>query len=533
MKKISKLLLIFIVILTTLFGCGSKEPTGPTGPTDPTDPVGTKTAEDFMPLLDYAFDYIDYRILFTSKEALGRLVTYGPDVVTHYWAGMVDQVNGAYRNSLTAEEFAELEELVDFWGMDFEFAYNKDEINSVFEKVYGAKKIDVHRWTHGFVMGGITESSQYIIVDIPQQSRQTFRNQLYKITDVKEVDGLYYISMKVLLCEPDYGALDGSKFRDHTYESGWLKNKVYTGSSFDDAVTYYGVDESKLGTMTFAIKDTESGFRIDGLIEESEHVLPDTFGYFFHGNVTGTGKGGLRLRQGPATSYEIITVIPEGAEVVEIGYNFGNTDWLFVTYKEHSGWVAAEFLEFQGGYAKPVIYLYPEKTIDVDVKLVFHDNAALTVTYPQYNNGWKVLAHPDGKLINYADNREYSYLYWEGIGDTKYDLSKGFVVKKEETIDFLQEKLAYLGLTPKEYNEFIVFWLPYLQESDYNLITFQTTCYTEAVELQINPKPDSMLRVYMVYKPLEKPISIPEQKLEPFTRKGFTVVEWGGAMLDW
>jgi hypothetical protein len=45
-------------------------------------------------------------------------------------------------------------------------------------------------------------------------------------------------------------------------------------------------------------------------------------------------------------------------------------------------------------------------------------------------------------------NREYSYLYWEGVSNEKWDMSKGFVVKGSETEKFLQQKLEYLGLTP-------------------------------------------------------------------------------------
>lgn len=60
---------------------------------------------------------------------------------------------------------------------------------------------------------------------------------------------------------------------------------------------------------------------------------------------------------------------------------------------------------------KPVIYLYPEKTTNVEVKLNF--NGELIATYPTYDNGWSVIARPDGTLINTADGREYSYLFWE------------------------------------------------------------------------------------------------------------------------
>ncbi len=177
--------------------------------------------------------------------------------------------------------------------------------------------------------------------------------------------------------------------------------------------------------------------------------------------------------------------------------------------------------------AKPVIYLYPEEKTDVSVMLDFKGD--LFVTYPSYNNGWNVTAYPDGRIINKADNEEYSYLFWDGNSDIKYDFSTGFVIKGKDTEQFLKEKLKLLGLTPKEYNEFIVYWLPKMLDNPYNLISFQQETYTDNAALEITPKPDSIQRVFMAFKPLKHKIDIPEQKLEPFTRKGFAVIEWGGS----
>jgi hypothetical protein len=175
---------------------------------------------------------------------------------------------------------------------------------------------------------------------------------------------------------------------------------------------------------------------------------------------------------------------------------------------------------------KPVIYLYPVSEQVVNVKLDY--KGKLTCTYPDYKDGWKVKAKPDGTLTNIADNREYSYLFWEGVSNVKWDMSKGFIVKGNETENFLQEKLEYLGLTPREYNEFIVYWLPIMQDNKYNLITFVGEDYNNIAKLKISPQPDSILRIMMVFKSLDKPIGVEEQELKPFTRKGFTVVEWGG-----
>lgn len=174
---------------------------------------------------------------------------------------------------------------------------------------------------------------------------------------------------------------------------------------------------------------------------------------------------------------------------------------------------------------KPVICLYPKETTAVSVILEL--DGSLTCTYPAYENGWTVTAEPNGTLHT-ADGREYNYLYWEGKSNIQYDMSQGYVIKGEDTAEFLQQKLAEIGLSPRESNEFIVYWLPQMQENPYNLITFQQQAYTEQAKLTVTPKPDSVLRVFMAYQALEQPVEVEEPTILPFERNGFTVVEWGG-----
>lgn len=175
---------------------------------------------------------------------------------------------------------------------------------------------------------------------------------------------------------------------------------------------------------------------------------------------------------------------------------------------------------------KPVIYLYPEAKQEIEVKLDYAGE--LTCTYPEYKDGWHIVAHPDGTLVDDATGKEYSYLFWEGKSDTEYDFSKGYVIAGKDTAEFLEIKLAELGLNRTEANEFIVYWLPRMQGNTYNLITFQNEIYTNSAKLEITPNPDSVLRVFMVYKALDEPIEIEEPMIEPFERNGFTVIEWGG-----
>ena len=175
---------------------------------------------------------------------------------------------------------------------------------------------------------------------------------------------------------------------------------------------------------------------------------------------------------------------------------------------------------------KPVIYLYPETETRVTVKLDL--SGELTCTYPDYDGGWVVTAAPDGTLTD-EHGRTYNYLYWEGEVANGFDFSKGFCVAGSDTAAFLEDALDRLGLTRREANEFLVYWLPRMQDNPYNLIAFQQEAYTESAKLTVSPRPDSVLRVFMAWKPLARPVDVPAQTLPGFERRGFTLVEWGGA----
>lgn len=180
--------------------------------------------------------------------------------------------------------------------------------------------------------------------------------------------------------------------------------------------------------------------------------------------------------------------------------------------------------------AKPVIYLYPQQETEVTVNLEL--DGALTASYPDYGEGWQVVARPDGTLTDPNTGREYYCLFWEGTSRAKYDLSSGFVVPGEDTAEFLEQTLERLGLNQREADEFIIYWLPRMEPNPYNLITFQTRAYTDAATLEVDPQPDTVIRVFMAWKPLEEPVEVEEQVLEPAPeRKGFTLVEWGGTEL--
>ena len=179
---------------------------------------------------------------------------------------------------------------------------------------------------------------------------------------------------------------------------------------------------------------------------------------------------------------------------------------------------------------KPVIYLYPEEPMDVSVQLNIK-NSKFTTVYPKFNykNTWNVHAQPNGDI--YIKDKLYPYLFWEADSYNEQDTNEGFIVSDEEAEKFLEEKLTILGLNDNEKTDFITFWLPVLLRNKLSLCSFQSQKFFNNLELNVTPKPDTMIRVFLSIKKLDAPTNIKEQKLLSNERKGFTVVEWGGSNL--
>ena len=177
---------------------------------------------------------------------------------------------------------------------------------------------------------------------------------------------------------------------------------------------------------------------------------------------------------------------------------------------------------------KPVIYLYPKETMDISVKINIK-NSKFTVIYPKFNgkNTWNVRAKPNGDIL--IKDKAYPYLFWEADSYKGDEMNEGFIVSEENAEKFLEEKLEIFGLNDKEKTDFITFWLPVLLNNKLSLCTFQSKQFFNDFELDITPKPDSLIRVFLSIKQLDAPINIKEQKLESYERKGFTVIEWGGS----
>lgn len=179
-----------------------------------------------------------------------------------------------------------------------------------------------------------------------------------------------------------------------------------------------------------------------------------------------------------------------------------------------------------GGLAKPILYLYPEEKTKVMV--TFEHPEYLETTYPKFTSKWIVDADTDGTLTD-ENNKKYYALYWDEKKVHTVSFDEGFYVEKDNAIDFLEKKLSYIGLNDKEMNEFIMYWLPILEKNEKSLVYFELTEERDSYnKINISPKPDSLLRVAIHIKKVDKKVNIKKQSLKKFKRKGFVAVEWGG-----
>lgn len=179
-------------------------------------------------------------------------------------------------------------------------------------------------------------------------------------------------------------------------------------------------------------------------------------------------------------------------------------------------------------YCKPAIYLYPEKTMNVHVKVTPQGNMTLTIPlYPK--DGWRVVATPDGTISGY--NNTYDYLYYEAeIPDTLVEKPReGYVVSYQEIKHTLQTLLPRLGLNEKETKQFVDYWIAVLPQSPFYAMGVVNPANLDVIApLTITPKPNTIIRVSLYFEPLEKAETRTMPPITPVSRDGFTVVEWGG-----
>lgn len=204
------------------------------------------------------------------------------------------------------------------------------------------------------------------------------------------------------------------------------------------------------------------------------------------------------------------------AKVEWSNLSFGTNNYEFTAYFDDGSKKSANITVFYSTsiaeIGKPVIYLYPEETSNIFVNV--DPTGGVSVSEPALNDGWNVIASPEGKILNLADFKVYPYLFYEGYSYDFETPEEGFVIAKEEVDRFFDEKLSILGLNEKEIADFKEFWIPLLNEDSYYFIAFiPQEEFDSYAPLTVSPTPDSVIRVFFDYKGLEEPIEVTEQQL--------------------
>lgn len=182
----------------------------------------------------------------------------------------------------------------------------------------------------------------------------------------------------------------------------------------------------------------------------------------------------------------------------------------------------ADLLFYPNVYARaPNLYLYPETTTDVSVRLAFPQGGEVVVSEPPYANGWQVQVAPDGTIDD-----QWGYLFYEARLPRRVQTEQGWVLDGRALGTELRSLLTRLGFQGREIDDFVEYWAPELAGAAW---WAAYPMEPEAlVTLHIDPAPRQVHRVWLYLEPLAGPMSLPEPASSGFPeREGFLAVEWG------
>jgi hypothetical protein len=181
---------------------------------------------------------------------------------------------------------------------------------------------------------------------------------------------------------------------------------------------------------------------------------------------------------------------------------------------------------------KPVIYLYPEKTMPV--KVTIKTTGKIVVSDPLYpEGGWDVIANPNGQIV--YQGKSYTELFYESETRALSRPKAGIIMDRQNLKEELSAFITRLGLTKAdEQKEFLEWWIPRLNALNSPYVFVSILDKQEKARLDkvdISPKPDTFIDFIVYFKPLNSPIDIQPLNLpQAPKRTGFTAIEWGGVI---
>jgi Uncharacterized protein with a bacterial SH3 domain homologue len=395
MRKVALLMLVVLVLSMLFSGCGSKSSdndviSGKDRPSQDSADVEDEKDEDsnevIRPFTDQGvYEYIDHVLKTYSRNFVFKDLEEILDDPLYYLAYTnltKDYTVVRYEDLseyLSDAELKEFSEKLDYnisildWATDYDdFHYivqDVDDKQKGIDELWGKGRIDIKDILDNlFVSDGYSYLSKNGIlinsVGHDPTDDSIRENTYYEIMEINmEGDTAKVCANYIVLSAYGYDGqkhltVDLSDFRtigSRIYEEDWSRR--YRNASFDEFVSQVGIDKKTLGEYEISIKNTSSGPVLNGfkVVDHknfsSDLVIPESLPAYIPYRFV-IPDAGLNLRTGPGTEYDVITLIPQGLIINELGNNGDREDWLFVSCTidgtEYFGWVNSEYAIYYG-----------------------------------------------------------------------------------------------------------------------------------------------------------------------------------------
>lgn len=177
---------------------------------------------------------------------------------------------------------------------------------------------------------------------------------------------------------------------------------------------------------------------------------------------------------------------------------------------------------------KPAVYLYPQKTSLINVK-IGPKIGQRTITIPPYDpkTGWQVLASPTG-MINWG-SMSFTHLFYEAMTPYPEIPEEGWIMDGNNIEPGLYDIGRQMGLNDNEAKEMGSYWKAKLGKSPYYFVGLIEESEIDRLEpIEVKPSPDTMIRMRFYFTAIDSLYPVKNPSAVSRERKGFTVVEWGG-----
>ena len=177
---------------------------------------------------------------------------------------------------------------------------------------------------------------------------------------------------------------------------------------------------------------------------------------------------------------------------------------------------------------KPNIYLYSD--VDMNVNVHIYPSDWITISDPIYNDksGW------NANIINGSLNGTEDYLFYEAIvPDENFQKETGWVVNANNRMNDIVRILDDYKFNEQEKKDFIDYWVNKLDvDKDYIFYPQETEIVDLIMPLVTSIKADEEYRIWFYMEEKENQVVTKPKNIEVISRNGFTIVEWGGILLD-